>query len=105
MTDSIDTCHTQPPTQNLTLSREEGWAHVVEGTDLGIIDLTQGSAEPDPRHGCEEDCKQEVQLLDEFSDSGESVFSDLSALPPYTPRSPSSSDLDSGSTFSGEGEE
>jgi len=86
-----------------TLNREEGWGHVesVAGTYLGVIDLTEGTAEPDPLHGCEEDCGHGLQLSDEFSDSGESVFSNLSSLPLFTPRSPSSSGLDSGSSTSG----
>jgi len=69
----------------------------VAGKDLGVIDLTEGDAEPDPLHGCEEDCGHGLQLSGEFSDSGESVFSNLSSLPLFSPRSNSDSDLDSGS--------
>jgi len=74
----------------------------VLGTDLGVIDLTEGSAEP-ATLDFEDNCGRGLQR-DDFSDSGDSVFSNLSSLPLASPRSPSSSgaSLDSGSSSRGE---
>ena len=72
----------------------------VYGTDLGVIDLTQGSAEPEDQPGDDQACGIEV---DNFSDSGDSVFSNLSSLPLPSPRSSSSgASLDSGGSSRGE---